>query len=349
MDVYTSRTHGSYIEQTESKILWQYRDADPEFGALQAKELEDHLQSVLKNFNVDVLRGGEGGESGGYIEVRPKGVNKGVLLRRILAVLASESKSAKGDPAGDSSIALSEKKVDYALVLGDDNCDEPMFTAMNSVGKEIKALERGEAVRRDRASFGTGGRASPTLGHGIHSAKEVRVVTTRQGRARGRSPTITNPSIVVVSCSSQLVSPNLTYFTSTVGKKPSAAESFLNDVDEVYELLSSLTKISTRERKYFSSVDLPSMEKGEREGVPEVKNEGGATLTNTEMFLQNMSASQNSQTISAGLTRSVSMGNFGSKPRASSLFEQKAVPTTLQSFMTNLATTDEDADEENFF
>ena len=146
------------------------------------------------------------------------------------------------------------------------------------------------------------------------------------------------------------MSPNLKYFTSTVGKKPSAAESFLNDVDEVYELLSSFTKISTRERQYFSSVDLPSMEKGgERGGAAEAKNEGGVTLTNTEMFLQNMSASQNSQTISAGLTRSVSMGNFGSKPRAASLFEQKAVPTTLQSFMTNLASHDEDEDEENFF
>lgn len=32
MEVYTSRTQGSYIEETEMKVLWQYRDADPEFG-----------------------------------------------------------------------------------------------------------------------------------------------------------------------------------------------------------------------------------------------------------------------------------------------------------------------------
>ena len=61
MEVYTSRTHGRYREQTESKVLWQYKDADPEFGALQSKELEDHLTSVLKSFNVEVLRGGGGG------------------------------------------------------------------------------------------------------------------------------------------------------------------------------------------------------------------------------------------------------------------------------------------------
>jgi len=52
-----------------------------------------------------------------------------------------------------------------------------------------------------------------------------------------------------------------------VGKKPSEAESFLNDVDEVAELLKSLTKISTREKRFFSSVDLPSMDAGMGKGL----------------------------------------------------------------------------------
>merc|ERR1711937_442842 len=64
MEVYTSRTHGSYIEETEMKVLWQYRDADPEFGFLQARELEDHLSNVLRNYAVDILHGGV--EEGGY-------------------------------------------------------------------------------------------------------------------------------------------------------------------------------------------------------------------------------------------------------------------------------------------
>ena len=33
-----------------SALLWQFRDADPEFGWLQSKELEDHLTTVLKPF-----------------------------------------------------------------------------------------------------------------------------------------------------------------------------------------------------------------------------------------------------------------------------------------------------------
>ena len=84
MEVYTSRTHGSYIEETEMKVLWQYRDADTEFGSLQAKELEDHLSKYLRSFPVDILHGGI--EEGGYVEVRPKGVNKGVLAMRVLTV-----------------------------------------------------------------------------------------------------------------------------------------------------------------------------------------------------------------------------------------------------------------------
>jgi len=48
------RCHGGHIG---SALLWQYRDADPEFGHMQSKELEDHLNGVLRGFGVEVLRG----------------------------------------------------------------------------------------------------------------------------------------------------------------------------------------------------------------------------------------------------------------------------------------------------
>jgi trehalose 6-phosphate synthase/phosphatase len=37
MDIYVKRTHGTYIEEKGSAMLWQFRDADPEFGFLQSK------------------------------------------------------------------------------------------------------------------------------------------------------------------------------------------------------------------------------------------------------------------------------------------------------------------------
>ena len=38
--------------------MWHYRDADPDFGSWQAKELLDHLEGVLSNEPIEVGRGG---------------------------------------------------------------------------------------------------------------------------------------------------------------------------------------------------------------------------------------------------------------------------------------------------
>lgn len=66
MKLYTEATDGSSIETKESALVWQYRDADPGFGFAQAKEMLDHLESVLANEPVAV-------KSGQFIvEVKPQ-------------------------------------------------------------------------------------------------------------------------------------------------------------------------------------------------------------------------------------------------------------------------------------
>ncbi|KAJ6377339.1 hypothetical protein OIU76_026332 [Salix suchowensis] len=57
MKLYTEATDGSSIEKKESGLVWHHRDADPGFGAAQAKELLDHLESVLANEPVAVKSG----------------------------------------------------------------------------------------------------------------------------------------------------------------------------------------------------------------------------------------------------------------------------------------------------
>ncbi|KDO32796.1 hypothetical protein SPRG_02494 [Saprolegnia parasitica CBS 223.65] len=165
MDIYTQRTHGTYIELKGSALLWQFRDADPEFGQLQAKELHDQLQQVLETYQVEVLTGTD------YLEVRPEGVDKGVMVDRILSTLESQQASP----------------VDFCLCIGDDQSDEFMFSYLE---------ER-------------------------HMPKT---------------------------------------FTVTVGKKPSAAKHFLNDVDQVMEVLNALTKVSTTSNRNLSMNDLRLME-----------------------------------------------------------------------------------------
>jgi len=251
MEVYTSRTHGSYIEETEMKVLWQYRDADPEFGYLQAKELEDHLSNVLQNFSLDVLHGGM--EEGGFVEVRPKGVNKGVLAVHILKNLPKVSAWAE---------------IDFGLVLGDDHCDEPMLSVMRQVGR--RAIDSRRAKNHET-----------TL-----------------------PPMPATMTLVDVSSCDSYISPKIDMFTCTVGKKPSAAENYLQDVCEVQEFLDSLVKLSIRDKKSFSSVDLRSLNKS---GSLSFNNEKRMTPTG---FSLNPLISSNNQTKAAGMNRTMSMGNF---------------------------------------
>ncbi|CAH0476623.1 unnamed protein product [Peronospora belbahrii] len=162
MDIYTQRTHGTYIELKGSALLWQYRDADPEFGQLQAKELHDQLLQVLEHFHVEVVTGTD------YLEVRPEGVDKGVIVDRVMSTIESTS----------------GQYVDFILCVGDDLSDEFMFQYLEDV------------------------------------------------RSR----------------------PNM--FTVTVGKKPSAAKYFVDDVDQVMEIVHAMTKVSTAAKRNFSMNDL---------------------------------------------------------------------------------------------
>lgn len=66
MKLYTETTDGSTIEDRETSLVWCYEDSDPDFGSCQAKELLDHLESVLANEPVSVKSGPN------IVEVKPQ-------------------------------------------------------------------------------------------------------------------------------------------------------------------------------------------------------------------------------------------------------------------------------------
>ncbi|KAE8807507.1 alpha,alpha-trehalose-phosphate synthase [Hordeum vulgare] len=66
MKTYTETTDGSVIEDKETAIVWCYKDADPDFGSCQAKELHEHLESVLSNEPVSVKA------DVNHVEVKPQ-------------------------------------------------------------------------------------------------------------------------------------------------------------------------------------------------------------------------------------------------------------------------------------
>ncbi|CBI30721.3 unnamed protein product, partial [Vitis vinifera] len=115
MKLYTEATDGSYIETKESALVWHHQDADPGFGSSQAKEMLDHLESVLANEPVAV-------KSGQFIvEVKPQGISKGVVAEKIFTSMAERGRQA-----------------DFVLCVGDDRSDEHMFEIIgNAVSSGI--------------------------------------------------------------------------------------------------------------------------------------------------------------------------------------------------------------------
>lgn len=58
LESFTERTPGSFLEVKDSCLAWHYRDADPDFGLSQAKNLHQHLDQVGGGNHT---RGREGG------------------------------------------------------------------------------------------------------------------------------------------------------------------------------------------------------------------------------------------------------------------------------------------------
>ncbi|KAK7280428.1 hypothetical protein RJT34_25492 [Clitoria ternatea] len=117
MQLYTETTDGSNIETKESALVWNYEYADRDFGSCQAKELFDHLESVLANEPVSVKSGPN------IVEVKPQGVSKGIVAERLL-------------------LTMQQKGVipDFVLCIGDDRSDEDMFEVIMSAKMQLSPV-----------------------------------------------------------------------------------------------------------------------------------------------------------------------------------------------------------------
>jgi len=103
LDHFTASTPGSLIERKTASVAWHYRIAEAEFGARQAHELRMVLGDALSNQPLEVLEGKK------VIEVRMRGVNKGLVAQRVL-----------NGSAGPCAV----------LAIGDDRTDEELFAAV---------------------------------------------------------------------------------------------------------------------------------------------------------------------------------------------------------------------------
>ncbi|EGB10711.1 hypothetical protein AURANDRAFT_70085 [Aureococcus anophagefferens] len=112
MQYFAERTPGTYIESKESSLAWHYRDADPHFGAWQAKDMQIHMEDVMSNLPLEIIQGNR------LVEVRHVGVNKSLVLEEVLRM----------GPRGETA----DVDFDFVLCVGDDRSDEDMYQLLKA-------------------------------------------------------------------------------------------------------------------------------------------------------------------------------------------------------------------------
>ncbi|KAI9315352.1 glycosyltransferase family 20-domain-containing protein [Dichotomocladium elegans] len=121
-EYYTERTQGSFIEHKKSSITWHYRLADAEYGAFQAKECQNHMENaIVSKLPVEILLGKKN------IEVRPASINKGEIVKRILA---------------------QHPEADFVICAGDDKTDEDMFKALAALMADAYSITVGPPEKK---------------------------------------------------------------------------------------------------------------------------------------------------------------------------------------------------------
>lgn len=124
MEEFTNRTPGSFIERKKVALTWHYRRAVPELGEFHASELKKELDKYAEGSDLEIMEGKAN------IEVRPKFVNKGEIVRR----LVWHKHGAPQDMLATTREELTKDQMpDFTLCLGDDLTDEDMFAQLNTI------------------------------------------------------------------------------------------------------------------------------------------------------------------------------------------------------------------------
>jgi len=107
LERFTRETPGSLVEEKAAGLAWHYRLVAPRFGPQQAQRLVRLLRNELSDTDADIIEGEK------VVEVRAKGIHKGLLVQRLLHAAA---------------------EAPNFLALGDDRTDEDLFQAVGAHG-----------------------------------------------------------------------------------------------------------------------------------------------------------------------------------------------------------------------
>jgi trehalose 6-phosphate synthase/phosphatase len=267
-DYFCERTPRSYVETRETSLVWSYKYADPDFGRQQARDLLQHLWTgPISNAAVDVIQGAKS------VEVRPIGVSKGAAIERIVSMMGERGSSSlieteevpmRDDEDGEGGGAkrtmphagaptepsepseslraprtVERRVVDFVMCCGhflgrDEDIFEYIERCSNadaSNGSLPPAPSKSAA--KSKGTTGLGGRPADKNGKGAkEKAFNEKPFNERGGDANGDDGGDAGPTIVTTFGK---------HYTCTVGRKRSGAGYYVNDSDDIAELLVNLT------------------------------------------------------------------------------------------------------------
>ena len=274
---YTEQTDGSWIEPKEYAIVWHYENADPEYGRMQASELQKYLVKILANPSVDVVKY----DYARLLEVKPHGISKGLAANAILESLflkvniqkSASSVSLQGLSREQSGGSISpvaapttssmmtprtssrpaspgvspglsafdfNPPAPFLLCVGDDRSDEDMFVAINN-REYLKGMVRdgvGDLGFRRSWSSSQREREEKERAEAVVDGPGLTLLNARRDDSEEEKWD--------ADALRHKHPPSPFTFTVCVGMKPSNAHYFLHDDDEVLKMLLSLATCSQR-------------------------------------------------------------------------------------------------------
>ena len=108
MQTFANNVDGASVEERESTLVWNYKNAEEEQGELIMKELYTQIKQMLGNCPVEIIQGK------GYLEVKPCKLKKQKLLKVLLDKAAASC------------------KIEWLLYIGADTANEKVYTYLNS-------------------------------------------------------------------------------------------------------------------------------------------------------------------------------------------------------------------------
>ena len=119
LESYVDRTPGSLIEEKTYSLVWHYRKADIELGALRALELVTDISNLILNQDLEILEGKK------VVEIKVSGINKGTAATDF----------------------LHKYPADFVMAIGDDWTDEFLFKELPGTAHTIKVGSENSAAK----------------------------------------------------------------------------------------------------------------------------------------------------------------------------------------------------------